>query len=351
MRLLSPARAATLAAAGALVASTMAVAPAPANAAVLITPQLAATVDFSFFPSSGACTQVGADAAQTIAFDADGVARTASASSSATVTHNTDATDVTTLNGSVTSTATAQQSGGQLSKVTVTTNYSASVSSTLGAAQKCGSEVGAVGGAQYAFDLVAPTLVTVTVNAHGGIAQAIAGQGLFGPGSEIAIAGAIGAGQHSTSTGTVVLPAGTNFVAMQVHQDGVDAPSPTNSRTSASGNATMTVTFQKPGNATTGADGSGKKYLAPAAGRDCTAGTLSATWKSKAGKGENRKVKKAVFYVNDKLVKTVKKPKKKDVTKLTKLDPEQAAHLEVVIQLAKKGAGKVSVERDYLPCT
>jgi hypothetical protein len=350
MRSFSPARAATLVGAGALVAGSLAIAPAPATAAVLITPQVAADVDFDFFPSSGSCTQVGSDASQMVPFDADGVAKTATASSSATITHNTDGTDISTLNGSMSSTATAVQSGGQLSKVTVNTTYSASVSSALGAAQKCGAEVFVNGGAQYGFDLVAPTLVTVTLRTHGGVAQAIAGQGLFGPGSEIAIAGAIGAGQSATSTGTVLLPAGTNFVAMQVHQDAVDAPSPSNSRTSASGNASMTVTFQKPGIATNATDGSGKKYLEPAAGRDCTAGTLTGKWKSKAGKGDNRKVKKAVFYVNDTKVKTVKKPEKKDVTKLTGLDPEQAAHLEVVISLAKKGAGKVSLERDYLAC-
>ncbi len=348
MRLLSPARAATLVGAGALVAGTLAVAPVPATAAILTTPQVVASVGFDYNDTD--CTATGSDASQMIPFAADGVGRTASAASSATVTHDVDTTDSTTLTGSVTSTATAYQSGGQLSKVTVNTSYSASVTSTLGTAQKCDAEVFTAGGAQYGFDLVAPTLVTVSLRTHGGVAQAIAGQGLFGPGTEIAIAGAIGGGQSSTSTGTILLPAGTNYVAMQVQQDALEAPSPTSSKTAASGNASMTVTFQKPGNAATVADGSGKKYLAPAAGRDCSAGTLSATWKSKAGKGENRKVKKAVFYVNDTKVKTVKKPKKKDVTKLTGLDPEQAAHLEVVIHLVKKGAGKVSVQRDYLPC-
>lgn len=351
MRSLSRARAASLVGAGALVAGVLGGVPAPATAAVLVAPQVAATVDFSFFPTSGACTQAGSDATQTIPFGADGVAKTATASSSATVTHNTDATDVTTLNGSMSSTATAQQAGGQLSKVTVSTNYSTAVSSTLGAAQKCGAEVSVSGVAQYGFDLVAPTLVTVTLNSHGGIAQAISGAGLSGPATQIAVAGAIGGGPHATSTGTVLLPAGTNYIALQVHQDALEAPSPTSSRTSASGNSTMTVAFQTPGIATTATAGDGKKYLEPAAGRDCGAGALASTWKSKAGKGDHRKVKKAVFYVNDVKVKTVKKPKKKQLTTLTGLNPEQTAHLEVVIKLAAKGAGKVSVERDYLPCS
>jgi hypothetical protein len=349
MRFFSPARAATLVGAGALVAGGLAVAPSPSTAAVISTSTVLADVEFDSFPTSGACTTVGSDATQSVPFAADGVARTALASSSATVTHNTDATDVTTLNGSVSSTATAQQSGGQLSKVTVDTKYSASLSSTKGIAQKCGAEVTLGGGAQYAFDLVAPAYVTVTLESHGGLAQAVAGQGLSGLPEQIAVA--FGAGSHATSTGTVLLPAGTNFIGMQIHQDGVEAPTPTSAKTSASGNASMTVTFQTPGIATTAATGDGKKYVDPAAGRSCAAGTLASTWKSKAGKGDNRKVKKAVFYVNDTKVKTVKKPKKKDVTTLSGLNPEKAAHLEVVIQLAKKGAGKVRVERDYLPCS
>jgi hypothetical protein len=349
MRLLSTARAAALAGSGALVAGVLAVAPAPATAAVLTSPQVAASVSFSSSPSSGTCTTVGSSANQMVAFAADGVARTASAASSAKVTHDIDATDVTTLNGSATSTVTAQQAGGQLSTVTVNTSYSASLSSTLGTAQKCGASVSATAGAQDQFDLVSPAYVTVAIESHGGLAQAITGQGLSGPVTQIAAA--IGAGAHSTSTGTVLLPAGTSYISLQVHQDALQAPTPTSSRSSASGNAAMTVTFQTPGIATTATAGDGKKYLAPASGRSCAAGTLASTWKGKAGKGDHRKVKKAVFYVNDVKVKTVKKPKKKDVTTLTGLNPEKAAHLEVVIKLAKKGAGKVSVQRDYLPCS
>src|SRR6478752_5063972 len=91
----SPGRLATLAGAGVLVAGAIAVSPAPATAAVLTTPGALAQVAFDFFPTSGACTQVGSDATQTVPFAADGVARTAATSSSATVTHNTDASDVT----------------------------------------------------------------------------------------------------------------------------------------------------------------------------------------------------------------------------------------------------------------
>jgi hypothetical protein len=348
MRLLSPARAATLVGAGALVTASLALAPTPANAAVLTSPGVVASVSFDSFPSTGSCTTTGSDASQTVPFAADGVARTATTSASATVTRDGDATDATTMTGSATSTVTAQQAGGQLSQVAVNTSYTGSLSSTLGTAQQCDAQLDLGGGAQFAFDLVSPAYVTVTLESHGGIAQAVAGQGLVG---STQIAAAVGAGAHATSTGTVLLPAGINNIGMLVHQDTVVAPTPSSARSSTSGHATMTVTFQTPGIATTATSGDGKKYVAPAAGRNCAANILASTWKSKAGKGDSRTVKKAVFYVNDTKVKSVKKPRKKDVTTLAGLDPEKAAHLEVVIRLAEKGAGKVRVERDYLPCS
>jgi len=349
MRLFSPARAATLVGVGALVGGALAVTPSPAEAAVLTSPGALTSVTFDSFPSTGSCTTAGSDANQTVPFAADGVAKTATSSASATITRVGDPTDVTTLTGSATSTVTAQQAGGQLSKVTVNTSYSGSLSSTLGTAQKCDAELDLGGGAQFAFDLVSPAYVTVTLESHGGLAQAIAGQGVFGGTTQIAAA--VGGGPHATSTGTVLLPAGVNNISMIAQQDTLVAPTPSATRNSTSGRATMTVTFQTPGIATTATTGDGKKYVDPAAGRSCAAGTLASTWKSKAGKGDNRRVKKAVFYVNDTKVKTVKKPKKKQVTTVSGLDPEKAAHLEVVLKLAAKGAGKVSVERDYLPCS
>lgn len=353
MHLRPPLRTASLVAAGALAAASLAAFSPPASAVVISAATTEAHVAFDFFPTSGACTQnpVVADADQSVPFAADGVAKTASAASSATVTHNTDATDVTTLNGSTSSTVTATQSAGQLDKVVVSTSYSASVSSTLGTAQKCGADVSTSSGANYTFDLVAPAYVTVTLDARGGQAQAIAAQDLSGGTSQIAVAAAIGVGAaHVTSTGTALLPAGPNNIGMNFQADSLDAPTPGFTTTSRSGNAKMTLTFQTPGIATTAAAGDGKKYLALDGGRNCSAGTLAGKWKNKAGKGDSRKIKKAVFYVNDVKVKSVKKPKKKSVTTLTGLNAELSADVRVVMKLAKKGAGKVTLERAYLPC-
>ena len=171
-----PLRAASLVAASALAAATLAAFSPPASAVVIANANAVADVGFFF---SGNCTQNPAPggASQTVAFTADGVAKTARQPSSATTTHNVDATDVTTANGSTSSTATATQSAGQLNKVTVNTSYSASIQPTKGTAQQCNAEVGVQSGAEYTFDLVAPAYVTVTLESRGGQAQAVVGQG------------------------------------------------------------------------------------------------------------------------------------------------------------------------------
>jgi hypothetical protein len=111
------------------------------------------------------------------------------------------------------------------------------------------------------------------------------------------------------------------------------------------------MTFDEPGVATSAAEGDGSKYLKLSAGRTCANGTLTGKWKAKAGKGDDRTVKKAVFRVNGVKVKTVKKPKKKQTTVLTGLDPDEAADVSVTLKLVKKGTGQLSLERSYLPCT
>ena len=135
----------------------------------------------------------------------------------------------------------------------------------------------------------------------------------------------------------------------------LSAPTPTSSQPSTKTTSVKYhISFDTPGAATTAAEGDGTKYLTLADGRTCATASLTGEWKSKAGKGKNRKIKKAVFYVNDVKVKTVKKPKKKTTTTLTGLDPDQPADVEVRIKLAKKpkkGDRTVTVERSYLPCT
>ena len=47
----------------------------------------------------------------------------------------------------------------------------------------------------------------------------------------------------------------------------------------------------------------------------------------------------------------MKKPKKNTTKTLTGLNPDSPADVSVKMKLVKRGAGSVSVERSYLPCT
>jgi hypothetical protein len=156
---------------------------------------------------------------------------------------------------------------------------------------------------------------------------------------------------HSDLTQRIYLPAGTWILSLQA-QGIIQAPTPSLSMASPrTATADLSLTFDEPGVATGAAEGDAGKYVDLAAGRTCGAGSLAATWKSKAGKGDKRTVKKAVFRVDGAKVKTVKKPTKKQVTTLTGLDPDEMAEVSVTLKLVKKGAGKPDVERTYLACT
>ena len=104
------------------------------------------------------------------------------------------------------------QAGGQLSHINVRDSFSATMSSTRGAAQKCNMSALASYQAQLQFDLVKPTYVTLKATTHGMIAQAIVASSLsaFSGGSDATIVAAIAGGKHGTGEGRTLLPAGAS---------------------------------------------------------------------------------------------------------------------------------------------
>ncbi|QIG45641.1 hypothetical protein G5V58_25460 [Nocardioides anomalus] len=364
MHLSRAARIAALTTTSALAAATL-VAMAPAAQAAVIT---GTTMVGLGSTKDAACTDSAADTSpdQTVPLAADGAAKTASLSYANTVTKAGSPGEVTTVTASATSTVTATQAAGQLSQVVIDTSYSASVNAALGAAQTCKVSANIGGQTTYQFDLVAPAYVTVTTEARGGVVQSITANSLSSL-STVRLVGNFVGGPHSVGTASALLPAGVNYITQYVHQDQVDAASPTNTRTSTTGSAKTTITLQTPGIAQGAATGDGGKYLTLAAGRDCTAGTLAGTWTKAVGKGKKSKIKKAQFFVNGTQVATVKKPKKATTTTLTGLDPSKAAAVEVKLTLVKKkpakkhhahradkptkGGGTATVEQSYLPCS
>jgi hypothetical protein len=324
-------------------------APPPSNAVVIGVSMVAAEVNFDDDPDVGVtCNQAGLDASAIPGpVAADGVPVTRSASSNAVITDNANVTDKTTMSGTMTHTVTATQAKGQLSKVHLASTASASVTTAI-ANTKCHGAVYLSGGTQFQFDLVSPALVTVTAEAHRMVGIVQVGSITGGNPSDIEAVVAYALGKHGTSTGTVLLPAGINYMGVNEVQFGLEA-SAVATTLSESGDVTVDLSFDVPGSASAAQSGKGGKYVNLADGRDCTAGALSMTWSKKAGKGNHRVIKKAIVRVNGDKVATIKKPTRKTVATITGLNTEKAADVEVTLKV--KGKGSTTVDRSYLRCS
>jgi hypothetical protein len=339
--------------AAALAGSGLLASATPARAATVTMTASGASVTFNDFPDAGVtCTHSGPGDVFSLppgTFAANGVPVTSTASSSGVITDAGNASDKTTMSGSITSTVTATGVGGQLTSLHVAATASASLTTAV-ANTKCGASVAASGGATFQFDLAVPTLVTITSETHRltGVAQ-VANINGASPGSgDIDGVLSYNAGAHATNTASAVLRAGTGLISIAQIQAGFNATDTASSQ-SVSGDLTLDITFQPAGAASTAPSGSAGKYVSLGAGRDCAGGTLPLTWTKKAGKGKHRVIKKATVTVNGTKVATVKKPKKGEVTLLKGLTAEKAA--DVAVSFKIKGKGKFEVERSYLRCS
>ena len=327
-------------------------APSPATAVVLDpTSQIAVQVGFTSNPvSPDACTAggTGTKSDSTLPLVPDGVARTVTVSSDGTYTRTGAPTDISRGLASVTRSVTISQAGGQLSHISLRDSFTASVTPDLGADQRC--HMTSAGQAQtlFYFNLVRPTLVTVTVKSAGMYAQAVLYSGLpsFSGGlsslDKIKAVGATAGGPRATSTGTVLFPPGEYAAGSAAAQGSIRDSG------AASGSVTTEISFEDPGVATMGAKGDGKKYVDLPALQDCNAHAAVASWTSKAGKGKDVKVKKAVFKVGAQKVGKAKRPEKKDRTKLTGLPVEGPVTVTGTLKLVN--GDKVTVERTYRAC-
>jgi hypothetical protein len=326
----------------------LSLAAAPAANAVVLDPLSASmtVVQFDDDPDLGVtCNGTGTgDKTVSLPLVADGLPHTVTVSSDATDTNAGDATDVTSATGTSSRTMTVSQAGGQLSHISVSDSFSATMASSKGAAQKCNLGVSVGSQAQLQFDLVKPTYVSVSATAHGMVTEAIVASNLDGlfsisDASLLAVAG----GKHGTGEGHLLLPAGTSYIGVNIAQGGALAP------TGASGDSAIEISFDEPGLAATATTGNGKKYVDLPNADNCATGTAVATWKAKAGKKKHSNVQKAIFKVESAKVGSAKKPVKKKTTTLKALPVEGPFTITGKIKLT---SGKtVTVSRDYQACS
>jgi hypothetical protein len=316
--------------------------PSPAEAAVITATNHSATVGFSKNPSGTTCTIVIAGGVDSGPFAADGVPVVHSKTAAVSINNDNVATDKTAASGSSSNTVVATQADGQLSHVSMTANATTSLT-TASATPKCGGRTTLSSATTFTFDLVRPTLVSVTVESHNVLGELAVGK-LSGGIPLAAIQYAVG--PHHSGTDSVLLPAGTGYSA--VADVGMELTALTTAGTTTlNGDIKVDFSFEEPGVPTTAAQGTGKKYVA-LGDRDCTTGAVSATWSRKAGKGKVRTVPKATFYVDGQKAIGVKKPKKGRVTKVP-ADPTRAVQVQGFIKV--KGKGQLLVQRSYRPCS
>jgi hypothetical protein len=360
MRITHPRRARTavvLATAGALGGLSLVTASSATAAPAGVFTDLGASgasVSFSSYASDSLdnCTLTSPGTGLPLALAADGQPHSVTVAQSTVATlDSAPGSDITSGSGTTTLTSTISQADGQLSHASLTSTYTASLANadaTPGSG--CVSSVSTTGVAEFAFDLVRPTYVTVTASAKGMIAigavvsdPTALSLSLSGSLSDLSLAAAIGGGKHGTGTGTALLPAGQFYVGINAalgSRGGVG---------SSTGSSQVDISFDTPGMAKGAATGKGGKYAALPDADNCATNTAAVTWTKKAGKKKHSTIKKATFKVDGVKVGSAKKPTKGKTTQLKNLPAEKAFTIEGTIKLA---SGKtVTVSRDYQACS
>jgi hypothetical protein len=321
-------------------------APPPASAAVISAPLVGVFVRFNDHPASGVtCTTTGLEPSVQAPFAADGAPVTQAASSTGTIQNDTVGADKTTLSASGSTTIVATQANGQLSHVTLTANTSASVTSAA-AGTTCGAQALVGPNFTFDFDLTAPMLVTLHVEAHHFQGQLAVGR-VESPSGQPNAAAVVMLDGSTDGTSSALLPAGTGYSAGSEMGLLLGAPA-TAGTVSGTGDLKVDISFEQPGVARTSQQGPGGKYVALAGARNCETGAVAATWSKKAGKGKARQVKKATVWVDGDKVATVRKPKKKQVTSIP-ADPGHAVQVQLFLKV--KGKGELIAQRSYRPCS
>jgi len=318
----------------------------PVDAVVLGTP---VTKAVTVFGKAVACTFSPSATPNTTTpgvFSENGVPVTVSTSSSTTISQPGDSS---TASASVTHTVSATAANGVLKTVHVEDSLQASVSADLGAATTCNPSAQAAGQATFTLDLPTPKyLVVQSETFHAEFYLTFFRATTVG-GEPVIDLSFPDSGPHVVRTMSYYLPVGSYTFTVGLAAT-AKAPGLATSATSRTGTGVTDLDFEDPGVATAAAEGKGGRYVDLAAGRSCSTGTVAATWKRKAGKGSHRTVKKATFYVNGVKAKSVRTPKKKQVTTLTGLDPLEAADVLVKLKLVEHGTGTLTLERSYLAC-
>jgi hypothetical protein len=338
-----------VAGAGALVLAPLTLGAAPAMAA----PFAGQVQRQAQFTATGTTCAVGSAGTTSTSAFAAGTPVSLAGAQSTTGTGPT-APDTATLSEATNGSFVAHETGGLLTDFSADATATSSVTRALGASSGC----------TWRSTGIATVLGTFTTN--GGVWDV--NLKLFGSGTGIveliffktATPSAnetlvAHVGQVSRTHSLISLPPGDYTVEVVVAASSagtntVDAPPPTSNA-----HAIVSGVFRGFGSAEGPAAGDGTKYLDLPGNLTCASHSLKADFKKKAGKkakkGQKPVIEKAVFFVNDVKVKTVKKPNKNTTVTLSALPDTDTLDVSAQLKLSGKGKGKVTVDRSYFPCS
>ena len=322
-------------------AATPLTAAAPAQAATEA--NLSSSFALSYIKDANGCsssnpTDFSDGPATPVGFD--GAPVTTTFGGSATLTKKSgDTGDQVSLSAATRGTVVGRSVAGRPSSLDMDGTVTTTVTSTRAKSACSAFIVGRVG-LQAEVELSAPTLVTIAVESD----AAVGVQAAAGP---LQVTSRSVAGRQN---GTALVQPGTLVVSLDISQQHYQPPEPQPSTWT--GNAKVHIAMTAPGSLTVPASGKAASYVVLPGARSCASHALMPA--VVATKKKAKKISQVSYYVNDRLVKKVKRPTKGAVAALPVADNE-AAELRAVVQLVAKKKGRkgkqLEVTASYAACS
>lgn len=330
--------------------------PTPASGAAL-SGSFAASTGFTTSGGGGCALSADTSSSSSGTFPSGGPATSYSFDSSAVATDPSDSADVTQLRSRFQASARSVDSGGVLTSLDLRGQASLTVDRAQDAASSCSSSAGAgMSLSTNPLVLTQPSLLDTSMKVRGADGQSST-QTSFAlvfsratPGTEVIAESHVN--NNETTRRQVLLPPGTYQMALSLSTQ-LAQPGPLPGPETGAITFSLDLDIVPAGSADSVQRGAATKYVALPAGLSCGNGSVKAHFTNKAGpkpkKGAKPKIKKALFYVNDVKVATVKRPHKNTVKTLTGLPPTDAVTVETRLYLTGKGVAET--RRTYRPCS
>ncbi len=326
-----PIRLAAKLAATALVGSVVALTAPPAHAAPVYIDAETNVTGNGFAHDDAACTEsgvseIGVPAALPVVENGPAV----TATTSATVTNTAaDPTDVMTSVAALTGTGSASSAGGSVKAIDFSASGQLSITSTK-PVSACSTHTGAQVDLNTQFTVTQPGFLNVTMKRKGGLYAEFYLE-MVSP-TNSPYYDTYGEGLNVTHNAKIYLPAGVYDT-----YSSASVGTGTSSARVQAGTATIHATYTAAGSQTVAPTGKAAKYVTLGA-RTCATHAVNTNVTS--AKKAAKKIKVVKFFVNDALVKSVKKPAKGAAVALPVADDQAAEVTAEVTLLSKKKKGK-----------